>query len=169
LGENHIQADAIVTDKENVLVLMLFADCVPILFYDPRKNVIACAHGGWQGTFKGIAAETVKTMMRNFQSQPRDILAAIGPSICENHYEVGSDVVAAANQLFHPKEGVVIEKKGRFFANLQLANQILLERVGVEQIEQSEICTMCHAEDWFSHRCEHGRTGRFGAVITLKK
>ena len=71
---------------------MLFADCVPILFYDPRKEVIAAAHAGWRGTFKKVAAEAIMAMKNEFGCEPRDIIAGIGPSICADHYQVGEKV-----------------------------------------------------------------------------
>lgn len=167
LDENHLRADAIMTNKKGVSILMLFADCVPMLLYDPCKQVVAGAHGGWQGTFKQVAVETIAAMQSAYGSKPEDILAAIGPSICAHHYEVGQDVVNAAGGHFRESEGVVQQEDRHFHVDLQLANQLFLERTGVKHIEQSRICTMCHTEDWFSHRGEKGKTGRFGAVITL--
>ena len=167
LDEKHIQADAIITDKKGVSILMLFADCVPILFYDPNKLVVACAHGGWQGTFKGVAVETVKAMQTSYGSEPGDILAVIGPSICAQHFEVGPEVVLAAESHFDSLDNVVLRKDGRTYVDLQLANQLFLERAGLRHIEQTGICTFTNKEDWFSHRGENGKTGRFGAVITL--
>jgi hypothetical protein len=169
LDEEHLQADAIMTDKTDVSILMLFADCVPILFYDPEKEVIACAHAGWQGTFKWVAAETVKAMQEQFDSQPGDIKAAIGPSICAQHYEVGQNVVEAAQAVFEDAGQVIIRRNGRVYADLQRANELILRNAGVLQVEQSNICTMENTRDWFSHRGENGKAGRFGAVITLKK
>ncbi len=169
VGESHLQADGIVTDRSDVAILMLFADCVPILFYDECKGVAACAHGGWHGTFNQVAAETVRMLVEKFGSRPRDILACIGPSICQDHYQVGEEVVAAADQLFDRSAGVVRQVHAHYYVNLQLANQIILERLGVCKVEQSHICTACNNQDWFSHRAEKGHAGRFGAVISLKK
>ncbi len=168
VGESHIQADGIVTDKVEVAILMLFADCVPILFYDEAKKVAACAHGGWKGTFDQVAAETVKKLNEKFGSHPGDILACIGPSICQNHYQVGEEVVAAADRIFSRSEGVVRQDHEHFYVNLQLANEIILQRAGVRHIEQAHICTVCNNQDWYSHRAEKGQAGRFGAVMTLQ-
>jgi len=167
LDEKHLQADAIVTDQKGVSILMLFADCVPMLFFDPVKQVVAGAHGGWQGTFKGVASETVKAMQSGFGCKPGDILAVIGPSIRVKNYEVGPEVVRAAQDHFDEQDGVVQNVDGRTCVDLQLANQLFLERAGRRRIEQSGICTMAEKADWFSHRGEKGRAGRFGAVITL--
>jgi hypothetical protein len=168
IGENHIQADGIITNKKNIAILMLFADCVPILFYDPRKNAIGCAHAGWQGTFKKVAAETVFSMQKEFDCAPEDIIAMIGPSIGVEHYEVRENVVDAARNALREPDKVIERIDGHDHVNLQLANQLILEEAGVKQVEQSNICTMCHPQDWFSHRGENGQTGRFAAVITLQ-
>jgi YfiH family protein len=167
LDEKHLQADAIVTDKKSVAILMLFADCVPMLFYDPQQKVIAGAHGGWQGTFKGVARETILAMQSEYDSQPKDILAVVGPSISVENYEVGPEVVQAAEEQFIDTDGVVQRIDGRTCVDLQRANRLMMERAGVQQIQQVDICTMENTDDWFSHRGENGKTGRFGAVITL--
>ncbi|MDK2980052.1 MAG: purine-nucleoside/S-methyl-5-thioadenosine phosphorylase / adenosine deaminase [Chloroflexota bacterium] len=167
LEEKHLQADAIVSDRKGVTILMLFADCVPMLFYDPVKRVVAAAHGGWQGTFKGVAAATIQAMQTEYNCRPADIMALIGPSILLDNYEVGPEVVQAAREHFDESAGVVQNVKGNTHVDLQLANQLFLERAGVQQIEQSGIGTMANTADWFSHRGEKGQAGRFGAVITL--
>jgi len=168
VGEPHMQADGILTDQPEIALLMLFADCVPILFYDPRKKAGAVAHSGWQGTVKQVAAATAKAMVDQFACNAADIMACIGPSICQEHYQVGEEVAAAADRLFDRKEKVVLQKRDQYFVNLQLANQIILERAGLRMIEQANICTACNNPDWFSHRAEKGQAGRFGAVLTLK-
>ena len=168
IGENHIQADGIITEKQNIAILMLFADCVPILFYDPHKKVIGGAHAGWQGTFKKVAAETILSMQKEFDCNPEDIIAMIGPSIGVDHYEVGENVIAAARSALKQSDEIIERVDGRYHVNLQLANQLILQDVGVKQIEQANICTMCHTQDWFSHRGEKSKTGRFAAVITLQ-
>jgi Uncharacterized conserved protein len=84
VGEPHMQADGILTDQPEIALLMLFADCVPILFYDPRKKAGAVAHSGWQGTVKQVAAATAKAMVDQFACNAADIMACIGPSICQS-------------------------------------------------------------------------------------
>ena len=106
-------------------------------------------------------------MQSKFNSKPEDILAVIGPSICAQHYEVGPEVVAAAEAHFKDSDEVVRRENKRTYVDLQLANQLFLERAGLLQIEQTGICTMAENQDWFSHRSENGAAGRFGAVITL--
>ena len=169
LGEKHVQADAIITREKGVSLLMLFADCVPIMLYDPKQEVIAIAHAGWQGTFKKVAAEAVNSMKQEFGCKPEDIIAGIGPSICVDHYQVGENVIHAARQAVVNAEQVIRKIDHSYHVDLQRANQIILEEAGVRKIEQSGICTRCHDQDWYSHRGENGSTGRFAAVLTLEK
>ncbi|MDP2965656.1 MAG: peptidoglycan editing factor PgeF [Pelolinea sp.] len=167
LSNAHIQADALVTSKNQVALLMLFADCVPILFYEPEHNVIASAHAGWKGTLSGVASETIKVMVEKFYCSPGNIIGVIGPSICRNHYQVGNDVVDKAMNVFRTEDNVINSHNEKIFMDLPTANRLIMEKCGMKTIERLDICTMCNNEDWFSHRGEKGKTGRFAAVITL--
>ena len=147
---------------------MRFADCVPILFYDPKKAVVGIAHAGWLGTVRGAARSAVETMQARYGCKPQDLLAAIGPSIGPDHYEIGPDVIERVRQAFGADADRLLETRtGRVYLDLWTANFLQLQKTGVEQIEMAKICTACHVEDWFSHRAEKGRTGRFGALIGL--
>jgi len=107
-------------------------------------------------------------MQERYGSNPVDILACIGPSIGPDHYEVGEDVIQRAKQLFSEDSHQVLHAYGNsIHFDLWKANQLLLQRAGVTQIEIAGICTACHTEDWYSHRAEKGKTGRFGALISL--
>jgi YfiH family protein len=166
---DHHQADIILTDKPEVTLYMRFADCVPILFHDPKRGAVAIAHAGWLGTVRSASAAAVGAMTERFGSRPADILAAIGPSIGVDHYEVGPDVISQVEQAFGPEAQRLIEvRDGRTYLDLWAANRLQLEKSGVEQIEVAGICTACHLDDWFSHRAEKGKTGRFGALIALQ-
>jgi len=165
---DHHKADIILTDKPGVTLYMRFADCVPILFHDPKKSVVGITHAGWMGTVRGASAATVRAMTERYGSQPKDIMAAIGPSIGVDHYEVGADVISQVEQAFGPHAKRLIElRDGKTYLDLWAANRVQLEKSGVEQIEVAGLCTACHPDDWFSHRAEKGRTGRFGALIAL--
>lgn len=162
------KADIILTDKPEVTLFMRFADCVPILVHDPIKKVVGVSHAGWMGTVKDVAGATVKSMQDRYGSNPSDIFACIGPSIGPDHYEVGDDVIQQAKERFGEESDLVLEQHGeRIHFDLWTANQMLLERAGINQIEIAGICTACHTDDWFSHRAEKGKTGRFGALISL--
>jgi YfiH family protein len=168
-GESYRQADILLTDRPEVTLFMRFADCVPILFHDPHNGVVGVAHAGWMGTLRGVATATVNSMRQNYGSNPADIIACIGPSIGPDHYEVGADVILQVMQKFGDESDLVLRSNnGKIHFDLWKTNQLLLERAGVGQIETAAICTACNTDDWFSHRAEMGRTGRFGALISLQ-
>ncbi len=162
-------ADSMVTDKPDTPLFMRFADCTPILFYDPVQQVIGMAHGGWRGTVQGVAANTVWAMVQGYGCRPEDIQAGIGPAIGPDVYQVGEEVVAAVGDYFGTTDGLIRRdtNDGTAYLNLWEANRRDLERAGVRQIEIAEICTATHTDEFFSHRAEKGRTGRFGAVLSL--
>jgi YfiH family protein len=166
-NEKHIQADAIITNEKQVALLMLFADCVPIMLFDPGKKVVAISHAGWKGTINGVVSETIKAMANRFDCSPKSIIGVIGPSICEDHYQVGDEVIEQAKRVFEPEENVISYKEDKSFLNLPTANKKIMEKCGLNNIEILNICTVCNINDWFSHRGENGKTGRFAAVITL--
>lgn len=162
------KADIIFTDRPEVTLYMRFADCVPILLYDSQKGVIGLAHAGWLGTVRGASSAAVRAMTESYGSKPSDILAAIGPSIGPDHYEVGPDVVAQVEQAFGSETRQLVEaRNGSTYLDLWAANRHQLEISGVEQVEVAGLCTACHLDDWFSHRAEQGKTGRFGALMAL--
>jgi hypothetical protein len=163
------QADIILTDQPGVVLLMRFADCVPILLYDPRQRVVGLAHAGWQGTVKGAARAAVQALQARYQSHPADVVAVIGPSIGPDHYEIGADVRAQVQQAFGQAASQVLHAhNGRVHFDLWTANVLQLQQSGVKIIQSAQICTACHTEDWYSHRREAGRTGRFGALIGIQ-
>jgi YfiH family protein len=166
----HQKADAILTDNPEITLFMRFADCVPVMFYDPVKHVVGLAHAGWQGTVKRVVPATVERMVSDFGCRPAEILAGLGPSIAVHHYEVGSNVVERVQETFgQHADSLLPSKNGSTFFDLWAANRLLLEQAGVQQIEISGLCTACHPKDWFSHRGEQGKTGRFGALIALRE
>lgn len=163
------QADGILTREADLPLVMRFADCVPILLYDPIQRVVGIAHAGWRGTVAGAGPATVQTMCDAFGSRPADILAAIGPSIGPCCYEVGEEVVAQIREAFGAQDGLIRAANGKGpHLDLWSANRLALEQIGVRQIEMAGICTACRKDEFFSHRAEAGRTGRFGVVVMLK-
>ena len=169
-GAPYQKADILLTDSPDVTLFMRFADCTPILLYDPIRRVAGLAHAGWQGTLRGVASAAVRAMQTRYGSEPKDIFAGIGPSIGPDHYEVGEAVITPAKPIFGaPSEDspVLPRREGRVYFNLWEANRRLLQEAGVRNIEIAEICTACFPEDWFSHRGENGKTGRFGALAAL--
>src|SRR5688572_12626621 len=126
------KADAILTDKPDVTLFMRFADCVPILLHDPKKNVVGIVHAGWQGTVKKILRETLKAMQVTYGSKPADVLAAIGPSIGPDHYEIGPDVIERVRAGFNGDSDTLLRAHdGRVHFDLWAANRLTLEQSGV--------------------------------------
>lgn len=162
-------ADAMITDRPGAALAMRFADCTPLMFHDPVQGAIGIAHAGWRGTVQGIAAATVQAMSRSFGCKPANIQAGIGPSIGPRRYQVGEEVVDAVRAHFGTTDNLIRRDPadGTAYLDLWAANRLDLERAGVEQIEVAGICTAERTDAFYSHRAEHGRTGRFGAVIAL--
>jgi YfiH family protein len=166
--EGYHKADIILTDRPMITLYMRFADCVPVLLYDPVRAVVGMVHAGWLGTVRGAARAAIEAMIAGYGSQPGDILAAIGPSIGVDHYEVGADVLQRVDAAFGAEGSQLVEvRAGKSYLDLWAANRMQLSQAGVKQIEVAGVCTACHTDDWFSHRAERGRTGRFGAMIAL--
>jgi YfiH family protein len=167
-GDEYHKADIILTDNPELTLFMRYADCVPIMVYDPQKQVVGISHAGWMGTVKDVAGVTIRSMREKYGSNPSDIIACIGPSIGPDHYEVGRDVIQKVMHLFGDDSSLVLESHhDRIHFDLWAANRLLLQQAGVEKIDVAGICTACHTDDWFSHRAERGKTGRFGALISL--
>ena len=168
LDQPSAKADIIFTDNPNVSLFMRFGDCVPILFHDPNKHVIGIAHAGWMGTVRGVVQTAVEGMQSHYGCKPEDIVACIGPSIGVDHYEVGGDVISQFQEKYNKDADQILQtRNGSTYLDLWTANAIQLRNAGVEQIQISGLCTACHLDDWFSHRAEKGKTGRFGAIMAL--
>lgn len=169
VGTPHPKADGILTQQIGITLFMRFADCVPILLVDPVKKAIGIVHAGWQGTYRAIARVAVEKMADSFGSCPKDLYAGIGPSICQACYEVGFDVQDAFLNAFGEDGHRYFDIRGQnMYLDLWQANRDVLLQAGVRQIETAGICTACHLEDWYSHRAEHGKTGRFGVLMSIE-
>lgn len=169
LDKPYPKADIIMTDRPDVTLYMRFGDCVPILLYDPDRNAACLAHAGWQGTVKQVGLKAVQAMQQRYGSSPASLIAAIGPSICVNHYQVGEEVIEKIKTSFSESSASLLTQHGdAVHLDLWKANELTLYDAGVRKIEVARLCTAEHPEDWFSHRGEHGKTGRFGALIAVK-
>ncbi|HEU5329451.1 MAG TPA: peptidoglycan editing factor PgeF [Thermomicrobiales bacterium] len=166
--------DGLITDDLDTPLLMCYADCAPLLFYDPVRRVAGLAHAGWRGTVAGIAEAMVRALTAQFGSAPTDLRVGIGPAIGACCYVVGDEVVAAWHALGVQDDAVATEiapvngrRQWRF--DLPRANRLLLERAGVApaHIEDAAHCTACHVAEFPSHRAERGQAGRFAALICL--
>jgi polyphenol oxidase len=162
--------DALVTDDPDLVLMLQFADCVPVLFHDRRRDAIGAAHAGWKGTAAGIAGATVAAVREHFGSDPSDLHAWIGPSIGQCCYEV-SDEVAAAVEAATPNARLTYPgERGRPMLDLPAANRAQLLAAGLrpENIHWRVSCTACQVDTYFSHRAEAGQAGRIAALIALR-
>jgi YfiH family protein len=164
------ETDALVTNKTGICLCVQTADCVPILLYDTVNGVIAAVHAGWRGTVKKIAEIAVQKMVQNYSSNPKNIIAAIGPSISPDIYEVGNEVVEEVKKSFS-YDDILLNKNssGNFHLNLWEANrQILLETGLTEKnIEILGECSFTQTSKYFSARKEGMDTGRMVSGIML--
>ena len=161
--------DAMVTETPGICLMVLQADCVPILFYDPNKKVIGVAHAGWKGTVNKIARNTVNAMTENYNSKNEDIIASIGPAIGPCCYEVKLDVVKKVEKSLYGGKEIIIVRDGKYYLDLWKANKIQLINSGIaeENIEIAKICTKCNQNIFFSARASRNAAGRFGAGIMI--
>ncbi|HNW14576.1 MAG TPA: peptidoglycan editing factor PgeF [Anaerolineaceae bacterium] len=162
------KADGIFTSNTQVTLMMRFADCVPIIFYDPVVKVVGIVHAGWVGTVNRIIEKAIKGAIKTYGCNPENLIAGIGPSIGPDHYEVGADVVQKVKASFKKQaDQVLTTQNGRVYFDLWNANRLILWENGITRVHLSNLCTACDTKNWYSHRAEKGKTGRFAAVIHL--
>lgn len=165
------KADGIITAQRELPLVMRFADCTPLLYHDPVVGAVGIAHAGWRGTVRGMAGNVIRTMTDAFGSRPEDVQVVIGPAISQACFQVGEEVVEAVRERFGVEETLVRRDPddGTAYVDLWEANRRDLLSAGVPDanIERMGICTVKNRHEFFSHRGDQGRTGRFGAVISL--
>lgn len=164
--------DGLISNNLNEIIAVKTADCVPILLYDFENKSFAAVHSGWKGTVQHIVTQAVKQMRDDFGSKPEHIVAAIGPSIGPEVYEVGQNVREAFANTFEASEPFFTTKaNGKFLLNLWEANKYLLLKSGLksEHIDIIGLCTFSHPELFFSARREGIQSGRMANGIGLRK
>lgn len=171
---DYTDVDGLVTNVPELCLVTFYADCVPLYFVDPVKRVIGLSHSGWRGTVGKIGTETVKVMKETFDSDPKDILAAIGPSICMDCYEVSEDVIIKFKENFAQEdwEELFYEKaNGKYQLNLWKANEIIFQEAGIlpEHIAATNVCTHCNSDIMYSHRTTGDKRGNLAAFLALKR
>lgn len=166
--------DGLMTNQRDVPLTMNFADCTPLLFVDPVHHAVAVSHGGWRGTAGNIGKVTLQHMEEAYGTQPKDVLAAIGPAIGGCCFEVGAEVIAQFRPLFSEQELTELTRyiaaTGTYYLDLPKANEMLLLQAGIQRqhLENSHICTYCRDDLFYSYRkaSKQGqKTGRHMAVI----
>jgi YfiH family protein len=164
--------DGLITDVKGIALATFYADCVPLYFADPVKKVIGLSHSGWRGTVAGMAAKTVQAMCDTYGCDPRDIHAAIGPSICKNCYEVDNAVAEPVIEAFGSRHQDVLypgKAPGKYQLDLWEANKLFMLDAGIleENIEISGLCTCENSDHLFSHRASGGKRGNLAAFLML--
>ena len=169
-GKSLGKADGLITNTPGIPLLQRYADCTPILIYDPEHHAAGIAHAGWQGVVHRTAEALVRAMTDAFDSDPADMTAAVGPAIGPCCYEVGPEVVEAIRASQRDPDALLrpSARAGRAYLDLWRANARQLRDAGVDQVEVAGLCTACHTDIFFSHRGDRGRSGRFGMVIMLR-
>ncbi|NMB17612.1 MAG: peptidoglycan editing factor PgeF [Firmicutes bacterium] len=165
-GDYHLcrDTDALITDRRGIALSTLYADCVPLVFYDPHSRAIGMAHAGWRGTRARIGPAALAAMGEAFGTRPGDCLVGIGPSIGPCCYSVGPEVAKE----FAPLDAVQ-SREGKLYVDLPRANRFLLLHEGIppENIQLGGICTSCRQDLFFSHRGSGGLTGRMASIMVL--
>lgn len=169
----YTDVDGMITNVRGLVLATFYADCVPLYFVDPVHHAIGLSHSGWRGTVAKIGAVTIRKMQETYGTDPADVYAAIGPSICQECYEVSEDVILEFQKSFAPEhwEKLFYKKEnGKYQLNLWEANKIIFTEAGITEkhISMSGICTCCNPEFLFSHRASHGKRGNLGAFLGLK-
>lgn len=159
--------DALITNKKNIFLQILVADCTPILLFDPIHEVVAAIHAGWRGTANAIVQKTLDKMNLHFQTKPSDCFAYVGTCISQVFFEVDEDVAVYFDQEFY----VFDKEKDKYFIDLKRCNVRALSTAGLmkNHIAISPFCTVKDNNLFFSHRYEKGTTGRFGVIIGMRK
>ncbi|WP_432665199.1 peptidoglycan editing factor PgeF [Wukongibacter baidiensis] len=164
------EIDGLITNNKNVALVTLYADCVPIFILDKKRKIIALAHGGWRGTVKKIGKKVIEKMSSDFNSDPKDCIVGIGPSIGNCCYEVDDYVVSKFKENYDNVNEFIKDKGDeKYLLDLWTANKISLIEAGIpdENITVSNICTKCNNDLFFSYRAEDGKTGRMAAILQL--
>ena len=170
---SYSDVDGLVTNEKGLCLVTFFADCVPLYFVDPVKEVIGLSHSGWRGTVGKIGKKTVELMQKEFGSDPADILAAVGPSICQDCYEVSEDVIMKFRENFEEKYWdslFYVKENGKYQLNLWKANEIIFEEAGIrkENMAITNVCTHCNSQILYSHRTTGDKRGNLCAFLALK-
>lgn len=168
----YTDVDGLVTNEPGVVLSTFFADCVPLYFVDPVHHAIGMSHSGWRGTVGRMGAKTLEKMAAEFGTDPKDVYAAVGPSICQDCYEVSEDVADSFAGEFEGDESEILLYKGdgKYQLDLWKSNEIVLTKAGVlpEHMAVTNICTCCNDKLLFSHRASNGMRGNLGAFMYLR-
>ena len=166
--------DGLITNVPGVILSTSYADCVPLYFVDTKEKAIGLSHSGWRGTVARMGRETLKVMEEAFGTRPEHVVAAIGPSICRDCYEVSEDVAKAFCEEFPESFNEFLTKgkaEGKYQLDLWGANKRGLLDAGIlpENLAVTDVCTCCNSEYLYSHRASKGQRGALAAMMELRK
>lgn len=169
---DYTDVDGLITNVPGLTLVTFYADCVPLYFVDPVHHAIGLSHSGWRGTVARMGKCTLEAMYDAFGTEASDVYCAIGPSICQDCYEVSEDVAEQFIQAFpeHESEILINKGNGKYQLDLWKANEIVLREAGIQKghLEVTDVCTCCNPKLLFSHRASHGKRGNLGAFLCLK-
>lgn len=165
--------DGMITNEKGIVLATYFADCVPLYMVDTKNKAIGLSHSGWRGTVGKIGKVTLDLMKETYGTNPKDVIACIGPSICRDCYEVSEDVATEFEAAFKGREKDILINKGngKYQLDLWKCNYIIFKECGVyeENIHMPDICTCHNMEMMFSHRATQGRRGNLAAFLSIDK
>ena len=166
--------DGLLTDEPGLVLATFYADCVPLYFVDTKNRAVALAHSGWRGTVNKMGEVMLKKMHDVYGTEPEDVYAAIGPSICQECYEVGSEVADVFHQSFPAQWQKMLKngcREGKYQLDLWEANRMVLLNAGIleSHLEVTDLCTCCNSRVLFSHRASNGKRGNLAAFMELRK
>ena len=168
---DYSDVDGLITNIPGIVLATYYADCVPLYILDPVNKAIGLSHSGWKGTVNRIGENTLKLMNENYGTNPKDVICCIGPSICQDCYEISEDVANEFINEFGKNNKILYNKgNGKYQLNLwESVKQVFLD-AGVEydNIYTTDICTCCNKDELFSHRGHHGKRGNLAAFLMLK-
>lgn len=170
---DYTDVDGLITNVRGICLVTSYADCVPLYFVDPVRKAIGLSHSGWRGTVGKIGKKTVELMTESFGSDPADILACVGPSICSDCYEVSQDVIDKVKEVFDEAlwESLFYEKgNGKYQLDLWKTNEEVFQEAGIlpEHIAVTNVCTRCNSRILYSHRVQGDKRGNLCAFLALK-
>ena len=169
----YTDVDGLITNEPGVILSTFYADCVPLYFVDPVHRAIGLSHSGWRGTVGRMGQKTLEAMKEAFGTNPEDVIAAIGPSICQDCYEISEDVAEHFYKEFegHGDEILINKGNGKYQLDLWKTNEIVMLDAGIlpEHLAVTNICTCCNEKVLFSHRASQGKRGNLAAFLMLKE
>lgn len=162
--------DAMVTASPGLVLASYYADCLPLYFFHPGRQVVGLAHSGWKGTMGKIAVETLKRMEEEFACPPGEVEVFIGPGIGPCCFQVDKSLAEKVKKVWPNSDDIIDKREGKWYWDLPTTNRIILAAAGVSagNISCCPLCTSCHNEMFYSYRREQGMTGRMSAIISIR-